>query len=82
MFIVYFGYVGPDRHDCSGGRKIYEIKTFGNQGEVLKHHQEFMDGLGKEANHIEYRVFSGEELMIKPVERITEYQLVRDPDDE
>ncbi len=82
MFIVYCGYVGPDHYDSSGGRKIYEILTFGNQAEVLKHYADFQAGIGKEDSHVEYRVFSGSELRIEPVQRVTEFKLVADDDDE
>jgi hypothetical protein len=82
MFFVYCGYTTPDRHDEADGHRIYELLSFNTQKEVLDHHEKFHANLHGECRGVIYRVISGQELRIEPVEKVVQYKLVADDDTE
>lgn len=75
MLYVVYGYCGPDHYTSKDNHPLLEIKRFSGVGEVEEHYKKFMEGLGKEADKVTYRVFDGTERNMVPVTKVTEYKL-------
>lgn len=75
MYIVVYGYCGPDNYTSRSG-PLLEIKTLKTADEVLALHYEFREeSAHKDLDQHVFRVFEGKELKLIPVETVTKYKL-------
>lgn len=74
MFYVYHGYVSPDNYDSSNS-PTYELSSFKSEQEVLEFKEEFDAEINDECSNIIFRIISGKELSIEPVEKVTTWKL-------
>lgn len=71
-FIVYYGTVNCDNHDSY---PTHRITTFQTAEEVEKFYADFIETLREDDSKVEFRVFKGNEMMLKEVEKVTTYKL-------
>lgn len=72
------GYSGPDNFTSENG-PILEVVTCTTPEAVEALHKEFRENAyGEDNSQQVFRVFEGKELFVKPVEKVTEYKLVRE----
>lgn len=74
MFYVYHGYVSPDNYD-STERPTYQLSSFNTEQEVVEFKEEFEAELHDECMNPIFRVISGREMSLKPVETVTSWKL-------
>lgn len=74
MFFVYHGYVSPDNYD-STERPTYQLISFNTEQEVVEFKEEFEAELHDECSNVIFRVISGSELSLRPVEKVTTWKL-------
>lgn len=71
-YIVYFGTVNCDNHD---NYPTHRITTFQTAEEVEKFYAEFKENIRDDDSKIDFRVFQGNELMLRAIETVTQYKL-------
>lgn len=74
MFYVYHGYVSPDNYDSSE-RPTYQLSSFKTEQEVVKFKEEFEADLHDDCKKPIFRIISGKELQMEPVEKVTTWKL-------
>lgn len=74
MFYVYHGFVSPDNYDSTNS-PTYELSEFQTEQEVIQFKEEFEAQLHDECMNPIFRIFSGKELSLEPVEKITTWKL-------
>jgi hypothetical protein len=74
MFYVYHGYVSPDNYDSSE-RPTYQLSSFHTEDEVIAFKEEFEAELHDECMKPIFRVITGREMSLKPVETVTTWKL-------
>jgi hypothetical protein len=71
-FIVYFGTVNWDNHDRYPTHKIIVFET---AEAVETFYTNFKNQIRCDDGEIEFRVFKGDEMAIRPIEIVTKYKL-------
>lgn len=71
-FIIYYGTVNCDNHD---NYPTHRITWFQTPQEVEKFYAEFKKEIRDDDQNIDFRVFKGEEMMLREVKTVTEYKL-------
>lgn len=74
MFFVYCGYVSPDHYDSSES-PTYELHSFKDEESLLQFKKQFEENVHSECDNIIFRIFSGKEVFLKPVNVVTEWKL-------
>lgn len=74
MYFIYHGYVSPDNYDSSE-HPTYQLTVKQTESEVIAHHKEFLENLHDECCNEIYRVIKGDELLLKPMQTVTDYKL-------
>lgn len=74
MYYVYHGYVSPDNYD-STNTPTYQLSEFQTEQEVIEFKEEFEADLHDECMNPIFRVISGKELSLEPVEKVTSWKL-------
>lgn len=74
MYFIYHGYVSADNYDPSE-RSTYKLTVKETEAEVIAHHKEFLEDLHDECCNEIYRIIKGDELLLKPVQIVTDYKL-------
>jgi len=72
-FFVYAGYVNCDTDIEYGPTHI--VKEFYTAQEVEEFYEEFVADQRDDNGHVIFRVFTGEELLLEPVTKVTQYKL-------
>lgn len=74
MFYVYHGYVSPDNYDSSYS-PTYKLSSFSSEEDVIKFKEQFEAELNDECTNPVFRIISGKELSLEPVEKVTTWKL-------
>ena len=74
MFYVYHGYVSPDNYD-STYTPTYQLSEFETEQEVIEFKEQFEAELHDECTNPIFRIISGKELSMEPVEKVTTWKL-------
>lgn len=74
MFYVYHGYVSPDNYD-STDYPTYKLSSFSSEEEVIEFKEQFEAELHDECTNPIFRIISGKELSMEPVEKVTTWKL-------
>jgi hypothetical protein len=74
MFYVYHGYVSPDNYDSSTS-PTYKLSKFATEEAVIKFKSEFDQDIHAECTNVVFRVISGKEMSLEPVETVTTWKL-------
>lgn len=74
MFYVYHGYVSPDNYDSSNS-PTYELSEFATAKEVIDFKTEFDENIHNDCSNVIFRVISGKEMSLEPVETVTTWKL-------
>lgn len=74
MFYVYHGYVTPDNYDSTYS-PTYKFSEFKTEQEVIEFKQAFEAEIPDECMNPIFRVISGKELKVEPVEIVTTWKL-------
>lgn len=75
-YYVFYGHVTADNYDQPDH---HEVLTFDTEGEVLKLHGDWLNpenyGNHDDCSNCVFRVFHGDELKLKAVQKVTQYEL-------
>lgn len=74
MFYVYHGYVSPDNYDSSE-RPTYQLSAFHTEDDLISFKEEFEANLHDECMKPIFRIISGKEVSLEPVEKVTTWKL-------
>lgn len=72
-YFIYSGKINSDNYDSEYPR--YTIKVVETEEQVIKNYKKFKKDITEEDNEVEFRVFEGKELKMKPIKVETDFTL-------